>query len=78
MEQLSYGAFSADLHQRQAGPDIFDENTVNSLTNASQLPVFLIMDCLNGLFQDVYAQPLGVSLILRRTVAVLLYWRQAA
>jgi uncharacterized repeat protein (TIGR01451 family) len=50
--------------EQWAGPDIFDENTVNLLTNGSQLPVFLIMDCLNGLFQDVYAQPLGVSLIL--------------
>jgi hypothetical protein len=28
------------------------------------LPIFLIMDCLNGFFQDVYAEPLGVSLIL--------------
>jgi hypothetical protein len=34
------------------------------LTNGSQLPVFLIMDCLNGFFQDVYAQPLGVTLLL--------------
>jgi len=50
--------------EQWAGPDIFDENTVNSLTNGSQLPVFLIMDCLNGLFQDAVAQPLGVSLIL--------------
>jgi hypothetical protein len=37
---------------------------VNSLTNSSQLPVFLIMNCLNGYFQDVYAQPLGVTLML--------------
>ncbi|HTS08915.1 MAG TPA: C25 family cysteine peptidase, partial [Candidatus Eisenbacteria bacterium] len=29
-----------------------------------QLPVFLIMDCLNGYFQDVYAEPLGVTLEL--------------
>jgi uncharacterized repeat protein (TIGR01451 family) len=50
--------------EQWAGPDIFDENTVNSLTNGSQLPVFLIIDCLNGLFQDAVAQPLGVSLIL--------------
>ncbi len=34
------------------------------MTNGSQLPVFLIMDCLNGFFQDVYAQPLGVTLLL--------------
>jgi Peptidase family C25 len=47
-----------------SGSDIFDENSVNSLTNSSQLPVFLIMDCLNGYFQDVYAQPLAVTLLL--------------
>ena len=47
-----------------SGSDIFDENSVNSLTNGSQLPVFLIMDCLNGYFQDVYAQPLAVTLLL--------------
>jgi uncharacterized repeat protein (TIGR01451 family) len=50
--------------EQWAGSDIFDGDTVSSLTNGSQLPVFLIMDCLNGFFQDVYAQPLGVSLIL--------------
>ena len=44
--------------------DIFDGDAVASLTNGSQLPVFLIMDCLNGLFQDVDAQPLGVSLLV--------------
>lgn len=50
--------------EQWAGADIFDGDTVSSLSNGSQLPVFLIMDCLNGFFQDVYAQPLGVSLIL--------------
>jgi hypothetical protein len=57
-----------------AGPNIFDGNTVSSLSNGSQTPVFLIMDCLNGFFQDVYAEPLGVSLVLARNgggVAVL-------
>ena len=47
-----------------AGANIFDQDSVASLTNGSQLPVFLIMDCLNGFFQDVYSQPLGVSLLL--------------
>ena len=47
-----------------SGSDIFDENGANSLTNGSQLPVFLIMNCLNGYFQDVYAQPLAVTLLL--------------
>jgi len=50
--------------EQWSGSDIFDTNTVTSLTNGSQLPVFLIMDCLNGFFQDVYAQPLGVTLLL--------------
>jgi hypothetical protein len=50
--------------EQWAGPYIFRDDSVNSLTNASQLPVFLIMDCLNGFFQDIYAQPLGVSLLL--------------
>ena len=47
-----------------SGSDIFDTTSVGSLTNGSQLAVFLIMDCLNGFFQDVYTQPLGVSLLL--------------
>ena len=51
--------------EQWSGSDIFDENTVPSLTNSSQLPVFLIMDCLNGFMQDVYAQPLGVTLLLQ-------------
>lgn len=47
-----------------SGSDIFDTNSLASLTNGSQLPVFLTMDCLNGFFQDVYTQPLGVTLLL--------------
>ncbi|HEY6337463.1 MAG TPA: C25 family cysteine peptidase [Candidatus Sulfotelmatobacter sp.] len=57
-----------------SGQDIFDNNTVAALTNGSQLPVFFIMDCLNGFFQDVYDQPLAVTLLLARNgggVAVL-------
>jgi hypothetical protein len=50
--------------EQWSGSDIFDTTSVSSLTNGSQLPVFLIMDCLNGFFQDVYAEPLGVTLLL--------------
>jgi uncharacterized repeat protein (TIGR01451 family) len=50
--------------EQWAGSNIFDTASVSSLTNGQQLPVFLIMDCLNGFFQDVYAQPLGVTLML--------------
>ena len=47
-----------------SGDDLFDNTTVASLTNGSELPVFLILNCLNGFFQDVYAQPLAVTLEL--------------
>ena len=47
-----------------SGDDLFDNNAVSSLTNGSSLPVFFIMDCLNGFFQDVYDEPLGVTLML--------------
>ena len=47
-----------------AGSNIFDQNTAGSLNNGTQLPVFLIMDCLNGFFHDVYAEPLAVTLML--------------
>jgi hypothetical protein len=50
--------------EQWSGSDIFDTGSVSSLTNRSQLPVFLIMDCLNGFFQDLYSQPLGVTLLL--------------
>jgi len=56
---LGHGA-----EEQWSGSQIFDTNAVSSLTNSSQLPVFLIMDCLNGFFQDVYAQPLGVTLLV--------------
>jgi uncharacterized repeat protein (TIGR01451 family) len=47
-----------------SGSDFFDNTTANALTNGSSLPVFLIMNCLNGFFQDVYYQPLAVTLML--------------
>jgi uncharacterized repeat protein (TIGR01451 family) len=47
-----------------SGTDLFDNSTADSLTNGSSLPVFLIMDCLNGFFQDVYDEPLAVTLML--------------
>jgi len=50
--------------EQWSGEDIFDNTAANALTNGSSLPVFLIMDCLNGLFQDVYEEPLAVTLML--------------
>jgi hypothetical protein len=47
-----------------SGSNLFDITTATALTNGSSLPVFLIMNCLNGFFQDVYEQPLAVTLML--------------
>ncbi|MGD0567241.1 MAG: C25 family cysteine peptidase [Candidatus Sulfotelmatobacter sp.] len=47
-----------------SGDDLFNDTAASSLTNGSSLPVFLIMDCLNGFFQDVYEEPLAVALML--------------
>jgi Peptidase family C25 len=47
-----------------SGEDLFDNTAANALTNGSSLPVFLIMNCLNGYFQDIYDQPLAVTLML--------------
>jgi uncharacterized repeat protein (TIGR01451 family) len=62
--QLLVNYLGHGSEEEWSGSDIFDVTAVPSLTNSSQLPVFLIMDCLNGFFQDVYAQPLGVTLLL--------------
>jgi uncharacterized repeat protein (TIGR01451 family) len=62
--QLVVNYLGHGSEEQWSGSDIFDTNAVATLTNGSQLPVFFIMDCLNGFFQDVYDQPLAVTLIL--------------
>lgn len=62
--QLLVNYIGHGSEEQWSGEDLFDTATVASLTNGSQLPVFLITDCLNGFFQDVYAQPLAVTLLL--------------
>ena len=62
--QLLVNYLGHGSEEQWSGSDIFDTTSVSSLSNGSQLPVFLIMDCLNGFFQDVYTQPLGVTLML--------------
>jgi uncharacterized repeat protein (TIGR01451 family) len=47
-----------------SGDNLFNDSEASALTNGTSLPVFLIMDCLNGFFQDVYEEPLAVSLML--------------
>ncbi len=62
--QLLVNYLGHGSEEQWSGDDIFDSTTVASLTNGSQLPVFLVLNCLNGFFQDVYSEPLAVTLEL--------------
>ncbi len=44
--------------------DFLDDSSAASLTNGDQLSVYLLMDCLNGFFHDVYSTSLAESLLL--------------
>jgi uncharacterized repeat protein (TIGR01451 family) len=44
--------------------DFLDDASAATLANGNRLPVFVLMDCLNGFFQDVYATSLSTSLML--------------
>jgi hypothetical protein len=62
--QLLVNFIGHGSEEQWSGENLFDTTKVPSLTNGSRLPVFLITNCLNGFFQDVYMQPLGVTLLL--------------
>jgi uncharacterized repeat protein (TIGR01451 family) len=57
-----------------SGDNLFDDAAATSLTNGSQLPVFLIMNCLNGFFQDVYTESLAESLLLAKNGGAVAVW----
>jgi uncharacterized repeat protein (TIGR01451 family) len=59
---VNYDGHGAE--QQWSFTDIFDNNDAQALNNSGRLPVYLLMDCLNGFFQDVYAQSLSKALIL--------------
>jgi uncharacterized repeat protein (TIGR01451 family) len=50
--------------QQWSFTDLFDNNDAQALNNGGRLPVYLLMDCLNGFFHDVYAQSLAESILL--------------
>jgi uncharacterized repeat protein (TIGR01451 family) len=79
LQALNEGALIVDYNghgaeQQWSFDDIFDDNTAASLTNGGRLPVYLLIDCLNGLFQDVYAQSLAKSLILAPNGGAVAVW----
>jgi len=57
-----------------SGSDLFDDTTAASLTNGNKLPVFVIMNCLNGFFHDVMTESLAESLMLARNGGAVAVW----
>jgi uncharacterized repeat protein (TIGR01451 family) len=54
--------------------DLFDDSTAAALANGNRLPMFLLMDCLNGFFHDVYATSLSTSLMLAPNGGAVAVW----
>jgi len=54
--------------------DLLDDTSATALTNGNRLPMFLLMDCLNGYFQDVYATSLSTSLMLAPNGGAVAVW----
>ena len=57
-----------------SGSDLFDDTTAASLTNGNKLPVFVIMNCLNGFFHDVLTESLAETLMLARNGGAVAVW----
>lgn len=57
-----------------SGSPLFDDSMASSLTNGNKLPVFVIMNCLNGFFHDVYTESLAESLMLARNGGAVAVW----
>ena len=54
--------------------DLLDDNSAAKLTNGQRLPFFLLMDCLNGLFHDVFTKSLAESLLLAPNGGAVAVW----
>ncbi|HVB85455.1 MAG TPA: C25 family cysteine peptidase [Candidatus Dormibacteraeota bacterium] len=54
--------------------DFFDDTSATALTNGNRLPMFVLMDCLNGFFHDVYATSLSTSLMLAPNGGAVAVW----
>ncbi len=47
---------------------------VNALTNGGRLPFFIVMDCLNGFYQDLYTQCLAETLMKAQNGGAVAVW----
>jgi Peptidase family C25 len=68
--QLLVNYLGHGSEEQWSGSDVFDTNSVGALTNGSELPVFLIMDCLNGFL------PGCLLPVARRHIAARSEWRR--
>lgn len=59
---VNYSGHGAE--QQWSFEDLLDTNSAATLSNGNQPSVYILMDCLNGFFQDVYAQSLAEALLL--------------
>ena len=76
---LNSGSLLVNYHghgaeQQWSFSDLFNTNDAAALSNGNRLPVYLLMDCLNGFFQDVYAESLGVSLLMAPNGGAVSVW----
>ncbi len=76
---LNSGALLVDYNghgaeQQWSFADLFDSTDAAALSNGGRLPVYLLMDCLNGFFQDVYAESLAESLLLAPNGGAVAVW----
>ena len=69
---VNYSGHGAE--QQWSFADLFDDTTAAGLTNGNRLPVYVLMDCLNGFFHDVYAESLSTSLILAPNGGAVAVW----
>src|SRR5258706_10462323 len=53
---------------------LLSNSDASAFTNSRRLPVFLIMDCLNGYFQDVYTTSMAESLLLAPNGGAVAVW----
>ena len=54
--------------------DFLNDSSASTLSNGNHLPVYLVMDCLNGFFHDVYSTSLAESLLLAPNGGAVAVW----
>lgn len=76
---LNKGALLLDYHghgseQQWSFSNLFNSDDAATLSNGGKLPMYLLMDCLNGFFQDVYAESLAESVLLAPNGGAVAVW----